>query len=144
MATLCRLNLSSGENLAGWADSVTFPSGLDFYFCCICSIAFHWRCVRRIPPMVSHTIEYNGRKIPHIIHRKREQCENGKSNNGMKYPPPYQTLTSRYLTKGPWRVRQQTSQIKLQEQHITGTSTVLMHQMKRTFSVYTRLPFWSK
>ncbi|KAL3770100.1 hypothetical protein ACHAWO_006081 [Cyclotella atomus] len=30
-ATLCLLNLSSGEKRAGWADSVTLPSGLDFY-----------------------------------------------------------------------------------------------------------------
>lgn len=30
-ATLCLLNLSSGEKRAGCADSVTFPSGFDFY-----------------------------------------------------------------------------------------------------------------
>lgn len=31
IVTLCRENLSSGENLAGWADLVTFPVGVTFY-----------------------------------------------------------------------------------------------------------------
>ena len=31
IATRCLLNLSSGLKRAGWADSVTFPSGLAFY-----------------------------------------------------------------------------------------------------------------
>ena len=36
-ATLCLLNLSSGEKRAGCADSVTFPSGFDFYLVFVCA-----------------------------------------------------------------------------------------------------------
>ncbi len=40
IATRCLLNLSSGLKRAGWADSVTFPSGLAFYYIIIIIIMF--------------------------------------------------------------------------------------------------------
>ena len=58
MATLCLLNLSSGENLAGWALSVTLLSGFSFlmYYCCFMRMAIEKT------KMSVRMLRYNGKQ----------------------------------------------------------------------------------